>query len=131
MEPQPKAVGSSILVQLTKILVMDCMKRGAGLKGDKGGPVQYGLVLPMCTGMSIALVLSSLKQSEPASAGEDSAEKPEKDIVLWSRIDQKSCFKAILSAGLKCIVVPTKMDGDMVITDMDAMRDNVEKYKGT
>ena len=132
MEPQPKAVGSSILVQLTKFLVLDCMKRGAGLKGDQGGPVQYGLVLPMCTGMSIALVLSSLRENEAVVEDGEECDKqnPKKDVVLWSRIDQKSCFKAVLSAGLKCIVVPTKMDGDMVVTDLDAMQENITKYKG-
>ena len=129
MEPQPKAVGSSILVQLTKLLVLDCMKRGAGLKGDQGGPVQYGLVLPMCTGMSVALVLSSLRESEPILEDDDddgdADVTPTKDIVLWSRIDQKSCFKAVLSAGFKCVVVPTKMDGDMVGTDLEAMKANM------
>ena len=148
MEPQPKAVGSSILVQLTKFLVLDCMSRGAGLKRDHGGPVQFGLMLPLCTGMSIALVLSSLRDNEASIIGNDSGDgdgdddgdhgdddddnelQPTKDIVLWSRIDQKSCFKAIISAGLKCIVVPTKIEGDMVVTDLEAMQENMNKYKG-
>ncbi len=134
MEPQPKAVGSSILVQLTKYLVLDCMKRGAGLRGDQGGPVKYGLVLPMCTGMSIALALSSLRDNDKDSSGADKGVDGElvvkKDIVLWSRIDQKSCFKAVLSAGFKCVVVPTKIDGDMVVTDCDSLQEHMTKYKG-
>lgn len=144
MEPQPKAVGSSILVQLTKILVLDCMKRGAGLKGGPKGPVQNGLILPMCTGMSVALVLSSLR--EIASVGtivsdidatsdektSESIPPPPKDIVLWSRIDQKSCFKAVLSAGYQCVVVPTAIDddSDSVVSDLQAMRQNLEQYRG-
>ena len=143
MEPQPKAVGSSILVQLTKALVLDCMKRGAGLKGgsDKdgtGGPVTYGLVLPICTGMSVALVLSSLRGNVHVENDvEQVQDQPQptqpqllKDIVLWSRIDQKSCFKAIFSAGFKCVVVPTRTEGDMVGTDMDALQEKMNKYKG-
>ena len=125
MEPQPKAVGSSILVQLTKHLVIDAMIRGAGVKAEKnGGPVNHGLILPMCTGMSVALVLSSLREQDECESDVN------KDIVLWSRIDQKSCFKAVLSAGFQCVVVPTKIEGDMVVTDMDAMKSNIEKYKG-
>jgi O-phospho-L-seryl-tRNASec:L-selenocysteinyl-tRNA synthase len=50
--------------------------------------------------------------------------------VLWSRIDQKSCFKAIASAGLKCVVVPTTIDGDEVVTDCDAMEASLKVYAG-
>jgi O-phospho-L-seryl-tRNASec:L-selenocysteinyl-tRNA synthase len=123
MEPQPKAVGSSVMVQLTKLMVLDVMRRGAGLRGDatkkEDGPVKHGIVLPLCTGMSIALVLSSLRES-----AEDS-----KNVVLWSRIDQKTCFKAVISAGFKCVVVPTRLDGDQVVTDVMAMKAALEKYK--
>lgn len=118
-EPQPKAVGSSVLVQLTLLLVMDAIRRASGL--DAKGPAKHGIVLPLCTGMSMALVISSLRQQ----AGEE-----DKTIVLWSRIDQKSCYKAILTAGLRCIVVPTKMDGDQVTTDTDQLDILLEQYKG-
>jgi O-phosphoseryl-tRNA(Sec) selenium transferase, SepSecS len=56
--------------------------------------------------------------------------KANKTVVLWSRIDQKSCFKAITSAGLTCVVVPTKLDGDAVITDMDAMVVAIQQHQG-
>jgi O-phospho-L-seryl-tRNASec:L-selenocysteinyl-tRNA synthase len=140
MEPQPKAVGSSILVQLTKELVLDCMKRGAGLRGDKdGGPAKHGLILPLCTGMSVALILSSLREEVQVEVENDDNDndtndviqnQPVKDVVLWSRIDQKSCYKAVQTAGFKCVVVPTKVDGDMVVTDMDSLQENVNKYRG-
>jgi len=72
----------------------------------------------------MALVLSSLRenQSDPTAN--------QRNIVLWSRIDQKSCFKAVLSAGFQCIVVPTTMDGDEVITDLMAMNEMMEQYRG-
>jgi O-phospho-L-seryl-tRNASec:L-selenocysteinyl-tRNA synthase len=69
----------------------------------------------------MSLLLGSIRSKE-----EDSEIK--KDIVLWSRIDQKSCFKAIHSAGLICVVVPTKIEGDEVITDIDAMEAALEKH---
>lgn len=117
-EPQPKAAGSSALVQLALALVLDAMRRGSGLNGNKGGPAKNGILLPLCTGMSMSLLLSSLRSSAPAS----------KKIVLWSRIDQKSCFKAVASAGLECVVVPTKLEGDQVVTDVEAMERLIMEY---
>eukprot|EP00557_Chaetoceros_sp_GSL56_P010564 CAMPEP_0176484352 /NCGR_PEP_ID=MMETSP0200_2-20121128/4406_1 /TAXON_ID=947934 /ORGANISM="Chaetoceros sp., Strain GSL56" /LENGTH=546 /DNA_ID=CAMNT_0017880815 /DNA_START=163 /DNA_END=1800 /DNA_ORIENTATION=+ len=142
MEPQPKAVGSSIMVQLTKYMVLDCMRRGSGLKGDLDDgkcPARHGIVLPLCTGMSMNLVLSSLKRKlssenvsgcgDGDSGGDSGGGINDRNVVLWSRIDQKTCYKAVLSAGFVCVVVPTKVDGDMVVTDMEAIRYNLQKYK--
>jgi len=121
-EAQPKAVGSSIISELTRYLVLDAMKRVCGLNAKSGrkigGPAKNCIVLPLCTGMSMSLVLSSLRKPLPVD------ESQIKDIVLWSRIDQKSCFKAISSSGFRCVVNPTKIDGDQVVTDLISM----EKY---
>ena len=124
-EPQPKAVGSTILLQLTLLLVMDAIRRATGL--DAKGPAKHGILLPLCTGMSMALVLASLRttntQSPPSC-------EPTKTVVLWSRIDQKSCFKAILTAGFQCIVVPTIQVGDQVMTDLQQMERLLEQHAG-
>lgn len=124
MEPQPKAAGSSVLVKLTLLLTLDALRRGSGLEGKinkkQNGPAAFGILLPLCTGMSMSLFLQSIQQQD-SSAG--------KDIVLWSRIDQKSCFKAISAAGLKCIVVPTKIRGDEVVTDLGAMEDALLQHR--
>ena len=125
-EPQPKAVGSSVLVKLTLLLVLDIARRGSGL--DAKGPAAHGILLPLCTGMSMALVLSHLREAETSTS--TSTTQNNKNIVLWSRIDQKSCFKAIQSAGLKCVVVETKLEGDAVVTDMDAMEAAMKQYEG-
>lgn len=114
-EPQPKAAGSSVMVKLTLLLVMDAMRRGSGLDGASAAA--HGIVLPMCTGMSMSLVLASLRRKG-------------RDIVLWSRIDQKSCYKAILTAGLECLVVPTKVDGMQVVTDVEAMEELLVQHRG-
>lgn len=118
-EPQPKAVGSSVLVKLTLLLLLDVVRRGSGLDAKRSAA--HGILLPMCTGMTMALVLSHLRESETDKS---------KNIVLWSRIDQKSCFKAIQSAGLSCIVVETKLEGDAVVTDVEAMEEALKKYDG-
>lgn len=108
-EPQPKAVGSSVMAKLTLLLTMDAIRRGSGLLKDHAA--KYGILLPLCTGMSMALTLSSLKTM-----------KKNRSVVLWSRIDQKSCFKAIQSAGLECVLVPTKLNGDQVETDVETLQ---------
>ena len=46
------------------------------------------LVLPVATGMSIVMTLLALRRI-----------RPEAKYVLWPRIDQKSCFKSIITAG--------------------------------
>mmetsp|Transcript_20188 Transcript_20188/g.57903 ORF Transcript_20188/g.57903 Transcript_20188/m.57903 type:complete len:524 (+) Transcript_20188:119-1690(+) len=123
-EPQPKAVGSSTMSRLALHLVLDAARRGAGL--DARSSAKHGVLLPLCTGMSMGLVFAALRDALSAE------ERPKKNVVLWSRIDQKSCFKAILSAGLVCEVVPTKIcDGsDEVVTDLDALEKAMSKHKG-
>ena len=115
-EAQPKAVGSTALVQLTCSLVKDVMIRGAGLTC-----AQHVSVLPLCTGMTTSLVLQAASSSG------------EKKIILWSRIDQKSCFKAIAIAGYTCVVVPTIIDeetGGGVTMDLAAFQHLIEvEYK--
>lgn len=115
-EPQPKAVGSSVLAKLTLCLTLDVLRRGAGL--DKKTSAKNGILLPLCTGMSIALTLATFLND---------LKEPNKKIVLWCRIDQKSCYKAIISAGLQCVVVPTKIVGDEVETNLDELKSAITK----
>lgn len=82
IDPQPKAIGSTILAGLTNQLVLDVFHK-IGLSS-----CQRCLVMPMATGMTMMLCLLHLKRSRPGAK-----------YVLWSRIDQKSCIKCILSAG--------------------------------
>ena len=145
MEAQPKAVGSSALLRLTLRLTLDAVRRGAGLDGTAGkgdnqppsGPAAFGTLLPVCTGMTMALVLSGLRDRaqrlDNTSASVDNEcnnDVVERNIVLWSRIDQKSCYKAILTAGLRCIVLPTKAhpDTDEVSTDLDALKSALDEH---
>jgi O-phospho-L-seryl-tRNASec:L-selenocysteinyl-tRNA synthase len=118
-EAQPKAVGSSVLAKLTLLMVLDLVRRGSGL--DRKTAAAHGVLVPMCTGMTAALVLSSFRQAKGYEG---------RDVVLWSRIDQKSCLKAVQSAGLQCIVVPTRLEGDEVRTDVDALQSLLEEHQG-
>ena len=79
---QPKAAGSSILMKLTNQMTLDLLRR----RGVRSAAAC--IVLPMATGMSIVMTLLSLRQQRPKAR-----------FVLWPRIDQKSCFKSIVTAG--------------------------------
>ncbi|CAF1632588.1 unnamed protein product, partial [Adineta ricciae] len=85
---QPKAAGSSLLNKLTNELVLDAIHI-LGLR-----TVTHALVIPMATGMTMTLCFLVLKKQRPKSR-----------YVLWSRIDQKSCFKSILTANLEPIII--------------------------
>jgi len=49
-------------------------------------------------------------------------------VVLWCRIDQKSCFKAIQTAGLIPIIIPTLVIDDCVTTSLVALREQLTLY---
>jgi O-phospho-L-seryl-tRNASec:L-selenocysteinyl-tRNA synthase len=101
---QPKAAGSSLLAKLTNHLASDALEI-AGMKDL--GPV---LTLPLATGMALTMTLLALRE-----------DRPEAKYVLWPRIDQKTCLKCITAAGYTPIVVPMKLEGDQVVTDVDAV----------
>ncbi len=101
---QPKAAGSSIMYKLTNFLVLHAAKL-AGLTRAKAA-----LALPLATGMTIALTLRHMSQSRPAAK-----------YVIWPRIDQKACMKAISTAGFEPLVIENVYDGDELRTDLDAV----------
>mmetsp|Transcript_6066 Transcript_6066/g.17357 ORF Transcript_6066/g.17357 Transcript_6066/m.17357 type:complete len:487 (-) Transcript_6066:1411-2871(-) len=108
--PQPKAAGSSTLAKLTELLAGDAL-RTAGL--PETGAVT---VLPLATGMAITVTLLALRSLLP---------KPCPRVVLWPRIDQKTCLKAIVSAGFEAVVINNTLEGDEVRTDLAALEAEV------
>ncbi|XP_041449538.1 O-phosphoseryl-tRNA(Sec) selenium transferase-like [Drosophila obscura] len=109
LEPQPKAAGSTLLAHLTNALILDLMQ-GLGLPSCRGC-----FLVPMCTGMTITLCLQSLRKQRPLAK-----------YVLWSRIDQKSCFKAITAAGLEPVIVPCLVQHQALSTDVNAFEQKIE-----
>ena len=116
-EVQPKAAGSSILYKLTMSLVAHALEvSGYSPAMTKHAP----LVLPLATGMSLTMCLLTLKKQRPGA-----------EFVIWPRIDQKSCFKCILTAGLKPLVVENKLnaeDGLSMSTDVAAIQSLIEQH---
>lgn len=107
---QPKAAGSSLINKLTNCLALHALKL-AGLQRTAAC-----VVLPTATGLSVTLTLLALKAKRPAAR-----------FVVWPRIDQKSCLKAICTAGLEPLVVENVLEGDELRTDVEAVRDAVAR----
>jgi O-phospho-L-seryl-tRNASec:L-selenocysteinyl-tRNA synthase len=106
---QPKAAGSSLILQLTRYLVVSAFRE---LNYEFVNDV---LVLPLATGMAISLGLLMLANKHK-----------EKKYVIWSRIDQKTCLKAIDTANLIPVVIELKCEGDALVTDLEAVKQKIE-----
>lgn len=107
---QPKAAGSSLLVKITNLLAADALV-SAGLLDL--GPVS---VLPTATGMTLTLTLLALRPT-----------RPQAQFVIWSRIDQKTCLKAVQAAGYTPCIIQLVQDGDELGTDIDAIKTKIEE----
>merc|ERR1712176_311243 len=109
-DPQPKAVGSSIIAKLTDHLALEAV-RVAGLKHIKSS-----IVLPMATGMALRECFISLR-----------LQRPQANHIIWPRIDQKSCLKSMLSIGLNVIVIEPKLADKGFVTDIQAIEAKIEE----
>ena len=106
-EVQPKAAGSSLMMKLVNSLLHDTIRFMGmanilsvllALMNDVIVTFAFDILgvkttagcfmVPMATGMTLVLCMLTLKQDRPSAK-----------FVLWSRIDQKACFKCILTAG--------------------------------
>lgn len=85
---QPKAAGSSLLNQLTNSLMKNLL-HSIGLSFIKDI-----IILPFATGMALTLSFLTLR-----------LEKPNAKYIIWSRIDQKTCFKCMITSGYTPIVI--------------------------
>ena len=108
---QPKAVGSSLMVKLTKSMTLNVLKKVIGLSC-----INVCIVLPFATGMSITLSLLALKSLKPAA-----------EYVIWPRIDQKTCLKSILTANLKPLVIQPEVDGEQLVTNLADINAAIER----
>eukprot|EP00033_Pygsuia_biforma_P002973 GCRY01003274.1.p1 GENE.GCRY01003274.1~~GCRY01003274.1.p1 ORF type:complete len:655 (-),score=182.86 GCRY01003274.1:388-2352(-) len=88
-EVQPKAAGSSLLVRLTNCLLLSLLRTVGATK------TKQAVLMPVATGMSINLILTTLRHQRPRAR-----------YILWSRMDQKSAIKAALNVeGVRLIPV--------------------------
>ena len=101
---QPKSAGSSLMFQITNSLCLDLIVQ-LGARNTKSC-----ILLPVATGMAFVLCLLTIKQTRPLSK-----------YVIWSRIDQKSAFKSIVTSGYKTEVIELIRRGDELCSNIDAM----------
>ncbi len=111
--PQPKAPGSSLMQQVTNSVALDAIRK-LGLSNMKSG-----IVTPLSTGMSIALILSALRREHEVRR------------VLFPRIDHTSPHRAIAFAGLEEINVPTIIEGDAVRVDLGILERLIKGAEAT
>jgi|EP00945_MAST-04E_sp_MAST-4E-sp1_P007511 O-phospho-L-seryl-tRNASec:L-selenocysteinyl-tRNA synthase len=110
---QPKAAGSSTIVKLATGMMLGLIHDSGVLKA------KAALIMPCATGMSLVLTMLTLKQTRrPAQA----------KYVIWNRIDQKSCFKSILTAGFQPIIIENVLEGEELRTNVPAIRKAIESH---
>ncbi|XP_065354399.1 O-phosphoseryl-tRNA(Sec) selenium transferase [Calliphora vicina] len=114
LEAQPKAVGSSILSQLTNAMLLDLM-RAIGIKS-----CDSCFLVPLATGMTLTLCFLSLRK-----------QRPQAKYILWSRIDQKSCFKSMTTAGFIPIIINPirKAEKEGLFTDLEEFSKKLETLR--
>ncbi|XP_055605458.1 O-phosphoseryl-tRNA(Sec) selenium transferase isoform X2 [Uranotaenia lowii] len=114
VDAQPKAAGSTVMSNLANALTLDLI-RDMGIKS-----CSKAVIVPLATGMTIMMTLLAMKQ-----------ERPEAKYVLWSRIDQSSCFKSILGSGLVPVIIDTiaveECNDKMRGTDVSGFRSKIEE----
>ncbi|XP_040274954.1 O-phosphoseryl-tRNA(Sec) selenium transferase [Bufo bufo] len=107
---QPKAAGSSLLNKLTNALMLDVV-RTAGVR-----TATSCFVVPMATGMSLTLCFLTLRHKRPKAK-----------YIIWPRIDQKSCFKSMITAGFEPVVIENVLEGDELRTDLNAVESKIRE----
>ncbi|CAB3977134.1 O-phosphoseryl-tRNA(Sec) selenium transferase [Paramuricea clavata] len=107
---QPKAAGSSLILKLTSAMALDVIK----LTGVRSAT--SCLVLPVATGMSIVMTLLAFRHLRPKAK-----------YVLWPRIDQKSCFKSIITAGFIPVIIENVLEGDELRTDISEVEKKIKE----
>jgi O-phospho-L-seryl-tRNASec:L-selenocysteinyl-tRNA synthase len=113
--PQPKAPGGTIMYELSNYLALNFLKK-FGLPN-----IKKAIVVPLCTGMSLALCLGALRPDW------NSDQMLKKRTVLVPQIDHNALLKAFDLVGVKKKVVKGKIFGDSVripIEDIETSFDN-------
>ncbi len=105
--PQPKAPGASLMQQVANSVALDAIRK-LGLRNARGG-----LIMPLSTGMSIALVLATLRREHDVKR------------VLYPRIDHKSPRRGIALTGMEIVDIPTVLNGDAVQADLTSLEKSI------
>jgi O-phospho-L-seryl-tRNASec:L-selenocysteinyl-tRNA synthase len=108
--PQPKAPGGSIMYEISNYLAQNILKN-FGLPN-----VEKAIVLPLCTGMSLALCLGALKPDLALS----------KRTVLVPQVDHRSILKAFDLLGFTPKIINGKVFGDAVRVPFEDIKKSLD-----
>jgi len=114
--PQPKAPGGSIMYELSNYLALNFLKK-FGLPNAK-----KAIVVPLCTGMSLALCLGALKPDW------NNPNLINKRTVIVPQIDHNALIKAFDLIGVKRKVVKGKIFGDAVRIPIKDIEQSLDDY---
>jgi O-phospho-L-seryl-tRNASec:L-selenocysteinyl-tRNA synthase len=109
--PQPKAPGGSIMYEISNYLARNFLKN-FGLPN-----IKEAIVVPLSTGMSLALCLGALRFRE----------EPNKNKILLPRIDHKSILKAIDLMGFEPKIINGKVYNDAVRVPIEDIKANLDE----
>ncbi len=112
--PQPKAPGGSIMYEISNFLARNFLKN-FGLPN-----IKKAIVVPLCTGMSLALCLGALKPD-----WNDNKFINKRKVIL-PRIDHQSILKAIDLIGCNVKLVNGKIFGDAVRVPIEDIKSNLD-----
>ncbi|MFW9969662.1 MAG: O-phosphoseryl-tRNA(Sec) selenium transferase [Candidatus Odinarchaeota archaeon] len=113
--PQPKAPGASIMYEISNYLARNILQTN-GLPNIKDA-----IVVPLCTGMSLSLVLKALYSYPNANSS------TVKHTVLVPQIDHKSLLKSIDLVGFKAKIVPGQIFGDRVRIPIEDIKNSLDE----
>jgi O-phospho-L-seryl-tRNASec:L-selenocysteinyl-tRNA synthase len=112
--PQPKAPGGSIMYELANYLARDFLRK-FGLPNVKGA-----IVVPLCTGMTLALALAALR---PDWNDETFIKKR---VVIIPQLDHNSILKSLDLVGVAKKIVPGKIYGDAVRIPIEDIKNSID-----
>ncbi len=80
-----------------------------------------GITSPAAAGSGQQAAGGKQEETEAAAAAAAAQQQrlPDPDVVVWSRVDQKTCLKAVTAAGLTPHVVQLRRQGDQLVTDLE------------
>ncbi|MFO8020352.1 MAG: O-phosphoseryl-tRNA(Sec) selenium transferase [Promethearchaeia archaeon] len=110
-DPQPKAPGGSIMYDIANYVARDFLRK-FGLPN-----IKKAIVVPIATGMSLALCLAALRPDW------DNGSLLHKRKILVPRIDHKSLIKGIKLVGVTPKIIDGRIFGDSVRVPIEDIKE--------
>ena len=112
--PQPKAPGGSIMYELANYLARDFLRK-FGLPN-----IKEAIVVPLCTGMTLALTLAALRPDW------NDYTLIKKRVVIIPQLDHNSILKSLDLVGLGKKIVEGKIYGDSVRIPIEDIKNSID-----